>query len=643
MGIKSKRLRTRCRRVVLAALVMLVCGLPVLADVDESKSKVELPEGLEKFIKARMLESAGHYRDALELYAQALRENPEQHEAKVRYAALLTNMGLAESAVSVLEGLEDLDWFGLRTRAMALSRVAAQRPELLADAEEAIRATLVERANDPNMQLALAQVVHRQGRIAEAEELIADLRGDGTANEQLIAYHATLLRGLGRLDEAVHLYRLCIDNPLRGGMCRDNLVETLLELGRPGDAGQAMLEWIKEDDLDQMLRAASLLSQGGKTGEGLRVVRRVLVEQPDSPRARSFEALLLSNLGRYGEAAQRLRDLMRSDRENLDLILPLAWAEARSGRDEEARKLIRRAWELAGSDPGSAEAVRTCLAAARFELAAGRPVLAREWLERIPDPIQGGLDLVRMLAASYRQTEDWGDGVGAMLRLQPQLAGRARAEAVAYESELRLREGDSRGLRRLDVLLQAKEPDRILLGLNVLQVLERWSDVEEASTAALTRLPGQRDLLFARGAALERLGRADEAESTFRELLAAAPADADAANYLGYMLADQGNKLEEALQLIRVAVEAEPDNSAFLDSLGWVLFRLGDMAQAERWLRRALELGGNDGTVLAHLGEVLMARGEPDEASSLLRQALDLGCEHPDRVRGLLERSGEAR
>jgi tetratricopeptide (TPR) repeat protein len=87
-----------------------------------------------------------------------------------------------------------------------------------------------------------------------------------------------------------------------------------------------------------------------------------------------------------------------------------------------------------------------------------------------------------------------------------------------------------------------------------------------------------------------------------------------------------------------MAVEQRPDSAAYLDSLGWVHYRLGNFEQAEHWLRRSIELGGDaDGTVLAHLGEVLAALGRDPEAREILRRALDLGPEHPDLVRELLE------
>jgi tetratricopeptide (TPR) repeat protein len=80
-------------------------------------------------------------------------------------------------------------------------------------------------------------------------------------------------------------------------------------------------------------------------------------------------------------------------------------------------------------------------------------------------------------------------------------------------------------------------------------------------------------------------------------------------NYLGYMLADQGQKLPEALKLIREAVEQDPQNGAYLDSLGWVYFKLGQYPEAEENLRKANERINTDPTIHDHLGEVYEKTG----------------------------------
>ena len=83
-----------------------------------------------------------------------------------------------------------------------------------------------------------------------------------------------------------------------------------------------------------------------------------------------------------------------------------------------------------------------------------------------------------------------------------------------------------------------------------------------------------------------------------------APENATVLNFLGYLLADHNRKLEEAEALIRRAVDREPDNGAFVDSMGWVYYRLGRLIEARRELERAVILTGGDAVVREHLGDV---------------------------------------
>lgn len=619
-------------------MVLALALWPAASGFSEDEPAAPLHPGLEAFLQAKALESVGLYRDAARAYERALAADPEVVEIRIRFASLLVDLGMTDRAVEVLGSVEDLDWFGKRVLGLALAQSSVRDTTLLPRAETTLRTALSERDDDPNLLLALAQVLHRQGRTAEAEEIVARLRRNRGGSPQLAAFHAGLLRQLGRPEDAVEVYADCATAEFTGGVdCRENLVEMLIELGRKGEAGEAMLTWLTDSDLDQLLRAASLLYEGGRPAEALQTVQRVLRVAPDSPRARDLEAYLLVQLGRWDEATARLRELERKDRNNLDVLLALAWATANTGKPDEARQWIERAWEVVEEDAASRQAVRVALAAARVELVVGSSGKAREWLERVVDPGDSGSELAFLLAETYRRDEGWQEGVAALLRLQPRLGGRPQLEARAYEAEFRLRLGDEQGRTMLRPTLDSGDPRSVLIGLAVLQRVERWNDVALEAQRASDRLPGDRDLAFARAGALERLGRFDEAEPLFLELLASDPGDDATANYLGYAWADRGTRLDEALDLISRAVTADPENAAYLDSLGWVYYRLGDHGQAEHWLRRAVELGGTDGTVLSHLGEVLLRKGETDEARLLLRQALAAGCEHREHVRELLD------
>jgi tetratricopeptide (TPR) repeat protein len=354
-----------------------------------------------------------------------------------------------------------------------------------------------------------------------------------------------------------------------------------------------------------------------------------------------LEAHLLSSLGRHDEAVKRLQRLLKKNPGDLDLLLAMAWSSSRTGDHEKGREWLARAWDQVSESPDSPEAVRCAATAARLELIADNPLVAREWLERVAKVGGVGEDFVRLLAETFRRDEQWQEGIASLLRLQPFLEGRAQIVAEAIEAEFRLRIGDPRAWRRLRPLLDADGIESVLVGLQVLQALERWQEVDRETEAAIDRFGDDRNLVFTRAAALERLDEVDGAALLFRQLVDSEPNDANAANYLGYMWADREMHLDEALELIAHAVELDPENSAYLDSLGWVHFRLGDLEEAERWLRRAVDLGEDlgDGTIFCHLGEVLLAAGDRDEGRRYLVLGLNLGCDDPDHVRSLLERS----
>jgi len=122
------------------------------------------------------------------------------------------------------------------------------------------------------------------------------------------------------------------------------------------------------------------------------------------------------------------------------------------------------------------------------------------------------------------------------------------------------------------------------------------------------------DVVFLRGAMLERQKQYDAAEAQFRKVLELDPTNSSAMNYLGYMFADNNTRLEEAEKLINKALEEEPNNGAYMDSLGWVYFRMKKFPQAEEQLRRALQKLSRDATVHDHLGDVYFGEGRIREA-----------------------------
>ncbi|MBX3733133.1 MAG: tetratricopeptide repeat protein [Verrucomicrobiae bacterium] len=198
----------------------------------------------------------------------------------------------------------------------------------------------------------------------------------------------------------------------------------------------------------------------------------------------------------------------------------------------------------------------------------------------------------------------------------------------------------------LDLLKRARvrfpESHRVVLLLGVAET--RVPDVEaalqafaEAEALALKTEPPDHRFYFQAGAALERAGATPEAIRYLRRALEVDPDFDEAQNHLGYLWAERGENLDEALQLIERAVAADPENPAYLDSLGWVLFKLERPAEALPWMEKAVQfLPEPDATVYDHLGDVLEALGRPDEARAAWEKSL--GVEASDDVRKKLER-----
>lgn len=141
----------------------------------------------------------------------------------------------------------------------------------------------------------------------------------------------------------------------------------------------------------------------------------------------------------------------------------------------------------------------------------------------------------------------------------------------------------------------------------------------ERVTEADERKPS---VLYSRAMLRERMGDYALMEQLLRRIIEIDPSHAHAYNALGYHFADRNERLDEALELIRKALSLMPKDAHIIDSMGWIQFRRGDLAQAERYLRQAHSLRA-DAEIATHLGEVLWVRGNQTEAKIFWRAAFE--------------------
>lgn len=136
-----------------------------------------------------------------------------------------------------------------------------------------------------------------------------------------------------------------------------------------------------------------------------------------------------------------------------------------------------------------------------------------------------------------------------------------------------------------------------------------------------------------------QMGDLPNGQRILEEVYEASPNDPGVNNDLGYLYADEGTNLEKAEKMIRLAVAAEPDNPAYLDSLGWVLFKLEKFKEAKSVLEKSnADPDYQDSTIIEHLGDVQQALNEPDIAVKTWQKALDIEKESPTANQDVIER-----
>jgi len=269
-------------------------------------------------------------------------------------------------------------------------------------------------------------------------------------------------------------------------------------------------------------------------------------------------------------------------------------------------------------------------------------------LLRLPDNIK----LYQYLGSGYDQQAQWDEAVEVYKRGLVN-AGEDASLYVSWGISLGRQQHwqEAIGCYRKAAAVDSSHGDAYLHWGIALERTHRWEEaIDKLGHAARLDSTDTR-VLFYLGSCLEQASRVlrnddyfDRAGETFARLIELAPEDAYALNYLGYMYADRGIRLDEAIKLLNRAVELEPHNGAFFDSLGWAYYRLGQLEQAEHYLNKALEqVVGRESAeyleeqavIFDHAGDVSRALGKDQEAAKHWQKALDLSPDN-DEVRAKL-------
>jgi tetratricopeptide (TPR) repeat protein len=178
------------------------------------------------------------------------------------------------------------------------------------------------------------------------------------------------------------------------------------------------------------------------------------------------------------------------------------------------------------------------------------------------------------------------------------------------------------------VLREALEVDpdnkNLLLYLVVvLRDMQEFREAEGVLKEALVKYPNDERLLFNLGLVLHDREREGEALAVMEQIVTINPKNGDALNYVAYTLGDTNTDLSRAEQLAKQALELRPSDGFYLDTLGWVQFRMGKLADAEQTLAKAVNLSGEDIVVIEHYLDVLLARDETAKAVGIMKAVMD--------------------
>ena len=242
--------------------------------------------------------------------------------------------------------------------------------------------------------------------------------------------------------------------------------------------------------------------------------------------------------------------------------------------------------------------------------------------DRAQDQAYLGLAQIAEQRKDFAQSEQWLARIAdpdALARVQMRRAG-----ILAQQGKL----DEARELiHKLPEQTPAQARIKLSSEVQLLRDNRRFQDAYDLLAQATQRNPGDYDLLYDQATLAERLGHPDEMERILRRIIAEKPDYHHAYNALGYSLADRGVRLDEARQLILKALEFAPDDPFINDSLGWVEFRSGHKAEAQRVLQQAFH-ARPDPEIAAHLGEVLWSQGQTQQAQSVWREGLRLSADN---------------
>lgn len=467
-------------------------------------------------------------------------------------------------------------------------------------AEEALRKALGAEPRSKSALVELAQLYFDQGDYDQAVELLKKIP-ERDMDQQMLGMLAYAYGRSHDLDSAVATYEKALALEQESPDLRRSYAETLMNAGKLAAARNQLESVLKADPEDgaTRLRLAQLDREEGRYEEARKELERARALMQDNPEIPYEQALVEDALGNEDKAIELLQGLVKQS-ERPEGKYTVAEANNRAIFLERLGMVYRSQEKF----DQALEVFRQVVALGKNQAPAGERLIA-DTLRQNHQP-QQALDEVEKAIRKYPEDRT--------LRVLHATLESEQGRATEAADELR-------------GLLKGSSADREIY-INLAQVYSQAKKFPEAEAAArqavaMSPKPEEQEYaLFVLGSIFERQKKYDQAEEQFKKVLSVNPLSAPAANYLGYMLADRGVRLEESVRYIRKALELEPNNGAYLDSLGWAYYKMSRYDLAEPPLVRAAHLISNDPTIHEHLGHLYFQMGRKNLAEEEWERAL---------------------
>ncbi|MEN9849564.1 MAG: hypothetical protein RL368_2304 [Pseudomonadota bacterium] len=373
----------------------------------------------------------------------------------------------------------------------------------------------------------------------------------------------------------------------------------------------------RQNDPAVALAFARLLTNAGQHDRALEVLKKLTSRTPNHEAAVALSAHILTKQNKPEAAVEYLRKALQKYPDKKEWRVQYARVLAGAGRFEESLKQFQL---LLAASPKQPELIH---ATGLIALQLKQSAVAKEHFTHLlkfadqRDAAQFYLGQIAELEKNSEQAIQWyqKQEVGG----NNYLAAQARiASLFAEQGQL-----DKAVAHLHDVPVESSE-DRATLSQVEAELLmehKRFADALAIYNRALEKIPNDTTLLYMRGLLAEKMDDLVSMEKDLRKVLELDPKNVHALNALGYSLADRTTRYAEALDLIKQAIAQNPEDYYILDSMGWVLYRLGKYPEAIDYLRKS-QLKKDDPETAAHLGEVLWVSGDKVAAKAVWNKAL---------------------